>query len=118
MASSGNLISSKTYTSKIIKASALLVDTKTLLTQWDVAQSVSENLQYIRRANIFSKASRSRVEDILTIFRQRYLESEDVTRSLVTLAKHNFSDEALNCILFFFATQADALLHDVVTELL
>jgi hypothetical protein len=53
------------YQSKIIKAGALLADTKTLLAHWDETCSVSENLARFRRENIFGKASRSRVEDIL-----------------------------------------------------
>jgi Putative inner membrane protein (DUF1819) len=61
------------YTSKIIKAGALLTDTKMLLLHWDLAASVSENLQRIQQENVFGKASRSRIEDIVTIFRQRYL---------------------------------------------
>ena len=55
--------------SKIIKAGALIGDTKTLLSQWDVAASVEENLNRVQRDNVFGKASRSRVEDILAIFR-------------------------------------------------
>jgi hypothetical protein len=61
------------YTSKIIKAGALLADTKTLLANWNTAYSVGENLTRIQKANIFGKTSRSRVEDIIRIFRQRYL---------------------------------------------
>jgi hypothetical protein len=38
---------------------------------------VPENLDRIRRENVFAKASRSRVEDILAVFRQRYLRGED-----------------------------------------
>src|SRR5258706_8760291 len=105
----------KIYTSKIIKAGALLADTKTMLAQWDENLSVSENLNRFRRENIFGKASRSRIEDILAIFRQRYLKSESVTRSLVTLVHSGFPSEALDRILYFFAAQADPLLHDVVT---
>src|SRR5262245_8352360 len=51
------------YTSKIIKAGALLADTKTLLAHWDLTASVPENLRRIRHQNLFGKASRSRVED-------------------------------------------------------
>jgi len=108
----------RTYRSKIIKAGALLADTKTLLAHWDEACSVSKNLDQFRRENIFGKASRSRVEDILTIFRQRYLVSESVTKALVTLVKGQFSAEGLSRIFYFHAAQADALLHDVVTEVL
>jgi hypothetical protein len=106
------------YTSKIIKAGALIADTKILLAHWDENLSVKENLDHFRKDNLFGKASRSRVEDILTIFRQRYLTTELVTKALVILVNKNFSAEGLNYILYFHATQADRLLHDVVTKML
>src|SRR6266568_7863866 len=115
---SDTFLSNRAYTSKIIKAGALLADTKTMLAHWDKAYSVSENLERFRRENIFGKASRSRIEDILAIFRQRYLKSESVTRSLVNLVQTNFPAEALDRILYFYAAQSDALLHDAVTVVL
>ena len=66
------------YTSRIIKASALIPDTKVLLSEWDLDQSVEDNLDRARRQNIFGKASRRRVEDVLRIFRQRYFDDADV----------------------------------------
>jgi hypothetical protein len=71
------------YTSKIIKAGALLADTKTLLSHWDVRVSIRENLDRLHRENVFGKASRSRVKNILAIFRQRYLREESVATALV-----------------------------------
>ncbi|RUT01254.1 hypothetical protein DSM106972_068050 [Dulcicalothrix desertica PCC 7102] len=106
------------YTSKIIKAGALIADTKTLLANWDLSRTVDENLDKFLSENIFGKASRSRVEDILAIFRQRYLMEAPVTKALVTLVNHRLRAEVLNCILYFHATQSDRLLHDVVTDLL
>ena len=106
------------YTSKIIKAGALLGDTKTLLAHWDESQAVRENLDRIRRENLFGKASRSRVEDILAIFRQRYLSDEAVTKALVILTKGGFPAAALDRILYFHAASADPLLHDAVTQIL
>jgi len=82
------------------------------------SQSVEENLKQFRHDNILGKASRSRVEDILAIFRQRYLTDKSVTKALVTLIHNKFLAEGLNCILYFHATQSDRLLHDFVTELL
>ena len=111
-------VTNSPYTSKIIKAGALLADTKMLLSQWDTAVSTADNLAHARQTNIFGKASRSRVEDILTIFRQRYLTDPDVTAALVTLVKGQISQEILNPILYFHAAQSDALLHDAVTDLL
>lgn len=113
-AKAGNI----SYTTKIIKAGALLSDTKTLLANWDESQSVAENLQRFRRENIFGKISRSRIEDILLIFRQRYLADPNVTRALVTFVKDGLPSPALDRILYFHAAQADSLLHDVVVEFL
>lgn len=75
------------YTSRIIKASALIADTKVLLSEWNLGESVSDNLDRARRQNIFGKASRRRIEDILHIFRQRYFDDADVGTALVTLVQ-------------------------------
>jgi len=106
------------YTTKIIKAGALLADTKTLLANYDPVSTVAQNLDRFRRENIFGKASRSRVEDILAIFRQRYLGSPDVSEALVALMRASFPAEALDCLLYFHAAQSDPLLHDIVTDYL
>ena len=115
---SNTSLSTTVYTSKIIKAGALLADTKTMLANWDETLSGAENLARFRRENIFGKASRSRIEDMLAIFRQRYLASASVTKALVTLVQGGFPNEGLDRILYFHAAQADALLHDIVTEVL
>jgi hypothetical protein len=106
------------YSSKIIKAGALIGDTKTLLSQWDVGASVDENIRRVQRDNIFGKASRSRVEAILAIFRQRYLTEESVTKALVALVRQKFPTAALERLLYFHSARADQLLHDAVTEIL
>lgn len=112
------LRSSAPYSSKIIKAGALIGDTKTLLSHWDVTAPAAENINRVQRDNVFGKASRSRVEDILAIFRQRYLTEESVTRALVALIRGKFSASALERLLYFHAARADQLLHDAVTEIL
>lgn len=110
--------SSAPYSSKIIKAGALIGDTKTLLAHWDVAASVEDNINRVQRENVFGKASRSRVEDILAIFRQRYLAEESVTKALVVLVQGKFPPAALERLLYFHAARGDRLLHDAVTEIL
>ena len=104
------------YSSRIIKAGALLSDTKTLLSQWDTSSPVQANLARIRQENIFGKASRSRVEDILAIFRQRYLVDDGVIRALVALVRDRLPANALDRILYFHSASADLLLSDIVTE--
>src|SRR4051812_4946603 len=84
------------YSSKIIKAGALLADTKTLLSQWDTSASIEENLGRIRRENVFGKASRSRVKDILAVFRQRYLGEEEVAKALVVLVQRGLPAASLD----------------------
>jgi hypothetical protein len=106
------------YSSKIIKAGALLPDTKALLAAWDPGLSVSENLQRVRRQNLLGKTSRSRAEDILAIFRQRYLAEETVARALATIVRRQSNGNTLDRILYFHAVRADSLLHDAVIELL
>jgi len=106
------------YTSKIIKASALLSDTKNLLSRWNTKVSVRENLARFRHDNLFGKASRSRIEDILAIFRQRYLTDESVIRALVALVQDRFPGQSLDRILYFHTARSDQLLHDTVTEVL
>ncbi len=110
--------SNRMYTSKIIKAGALLADTKTLLTHWNETLSIEENLAQFQEENIFGKASRSRIEDILKIFRQRYLKDLSVTKALSRFAGNRFPTDALHQILYFHSVQSDFLLHDVVIKVL
>src|SRR5258707_15294903 len=109
---------SSPYTSRIIKAGALIADTKTLLSHWDVDASVHENIRRVQRDNVFGKASRSRVEDVLAIFRKRYLTEKSVTKALVTLVRQKFPSPALEPLFYFHSARADQLLYDTVTEFL
>lgn len=106
------------YTSRIIKASALIADTRVLLTAWDPQQSVAENLDRVRRENIFGKASRKRVQDILKIFRQRYFDDPDVGTTLVMLAQEGAPAQWLDPLLYFYSAQNDRTLRDIVVEVL
>src|SRR6266478_6586943 len=109
---------SSPYTSRIIKAGALIGDTKTLLSHWDVDASVQDNIKRVQRDNVFGKASRSRVEDILAIFRRRYLTEKSVTKALVTLVRQKLPSPALERLFYFHSARADRLLYDTVTDVL
>ena len=113
---SGN--SNGPYSSKIIKASALIADTKVLLSEWDLEQPLDDNLNRVRQQNILGKASRKRLDDILMIFRQRYFSDPDVGQALVTLAQNAAPAQWLDPLLYFFAAQNDYTLHDFVIEVL
>ena len=106
------------YSTKIIKAGALLDDAKTLLAHWDTSTAVAENIDRFRRENVFGKASRSRVDDILAALRQRYLGDPDVLHALVALVRGRWPATNLNRVLYFHAARADRLLGDTVTRIL
>lgn len=106
------------YTSRIIKASALIADTKLLLAEWDLEQPLAENLDRARRQNVLGKTSRKRVEDILLIFRQRYFDDQDAGAALVTLAQNGAPAGWIDPLLYFFTAQNDRTLRDLVVEVL
>jgi Putative inner membrane protein (DUF1819) len=72
----------------------------------------------VRLDNLFGKASRSRVEDILAIFRMRYFTEKSVTEALVTLVRGKFPSPSLQPLFYFHSARADRLLYDIVTEVL
>jgi Putative inner membrane protein (DUF1819) len=106
------------YSSKIIKAGALLPDTKLLLETWDTGTDVKINLERVREENLLGKSSRSRVEDVSLVFRQRYLKDPEMLRALVALVKEGMPAESLDRVLYFQAARSDPLLHDLVAEVL
>lgn len=108
----------KLYSSRIIKAGALLADTMLLLSHWDASVSPAVNLERIRNQNVFGKASKSRVDDVLAIFKQRYLSDSGVAAALATLVQGHVRTEIVRPLLYFHSCQSDCLLHDVVTRVL
>lgn len=106
------------YTSRIIKASALIADTKTLLAAWDPEQEPSANLESARRTNLFGKASRRRVEDILNIFRQRYFDDPDVGDALSILVKGNVPGQWVDPLLYFYSVKNDQTLRAIVLDVI
>lgn len=106
------------YSSKIIRAGALLPDTKLLLAHWDLATDVQANVRRIQQENLFGKASRSRVAEMMAIFKQRYLDDPQVLAALVTLVQADKPATMLHPLLYFLTVQADPLLNAVVAEVL
>ena len=106
------------YTSRLIKASALIADTKTLLMSWDPGQDVAANLEHARRMNLFGKASRSRVEDILNIFRQRYFDDPEIGQALSILVKGNVPGQWVDPLLYYYSVNNDQTLRAIVLEVI
>ena len=105
-----------TYTSRLIKATALLTDTKALMENWDLSLDVETNFNRAQENNIFGKASRSRVKDILKIFKQRYFTNDQVGKALVTLVQAGVSANWIDPILYYYSAQNDLTLRDIVLE--
>jgi len=106
------------YSSKILKSGAILSETKILLANWDDSASIQDNFNNFCQKNILGKASRSRVEDILRIFRKRYLNESQVTKALISLTRAKHSADRLDQILYFHAARSDPLIRDFVIEVL
>ena len=112
----GNRAALSQYSSRIIKAGALLTDSRAFLRAYDPKLSVEENLAQALRRNILGKASRSRLKDILHIFRQRFLARPALALALHDLVHTEVAPAILDRILSYHAAKADALLYKVVTD--
>lgn len=105
------------FTSRLIKASALIADTKTLLAHWDLDQDLSANLERARSENIFGKATRARVEDVLRIFRQRYFDDPEIGHSLVTMMQGGAPAKWIDPLLYYYTIRNDVTLRAIVLEI-
>lgn len=106
------------YTSRIIKAGALIPDTLALLDRWDPQADASANLARMRRQNLLGKATRARAEDVLPILGRRYATDAPVVRALAAWLQIAGDGVALRRLLYFHSALADRLLADVVVEVL
>ena len=104
------------YSSRIIKAGALLTDSRAFLRAYDPKLSAEENLAQALRRNILGKASRSRLKDILPIFRQRFLAPPSLAEALHELAHTDVPPPILDRILYYQAAKVDGLLYQIVTD--
>ncbi len=102
------------YSTKIINAGALLDDTRLLLADWDLQQSVGDNLERVTRENSLAKRSRARLKEELVAFKGRYLGDASVTAALVTLVRAHAPPSLLHPILYVLTIQADPLIGDFV----
>lgn len=105
------------YTSRLIKATALIPDTKALLAVWDLSQDERTNFDHARRMKLVGKASRKRVEDIVYIFRQRYFKDPEVGQALVTLVQGSVPAQWVDPLLYYYTVQNDSTLRAIVLEI-
>ncbi len=106
------------WTTRIIKAGALLQDSRTFLGLYRPDRSPEQNLEGFLYSNAFGKTSRSRVQDILPIFRRRFLARPALLPSLVHLVANGAEPEILDRVLYYHAARADGLLYDFAVDFL
>jgi len=102
------------YTSKIIRAPALLDDTKIFLSHWDEGLTVDENIQKAIEENIFGRPARSYVKQFLGAFKERYIFGDERDRALRMLVRKGHDNTVINRILYYHTALADSLLYDFV----
>lgn len=106
------------FTSRIIKAGAVLDDTRVLLGDWDEGRSADENLRLALSANVFGRASRSRVEDLLPVLRSRYCRDGDVACALHRIVREKLSPHIVDRVLYYHTALSDPLIHAFVVDVL
>ncbi|MDD5368163.1 MAG: DUF1819 family protein [Anaerolineaceae bacterium] len=105
------------FTSRIIKASALIADTKALLAAWDLSQDPSANLERVRHENVLGKASRLRVSQVLSKLRQRYFDDPEVGSALVSLVQANVPSAWVDPLLYYYSVKNDLTLQGIVLDI-
>lgn len=106
------------FTAKIIRAPALLNDSKIFLSTWDEKLSIEQNLQIATQQNIFGRRARSYVKQILESFRERFIFGDERDRALRRLVKSPLHPDIIDKILYCHTAIADPLLYHFVTDFL
>jgi hypothetical protein len=106
----------KKYSSKIIKAPALIKDAKLFLSQWDDSISIEENVEKAIQYNIMGKSSRIFAKNIIKAFKERYILSDEQDVALRRLIKSGVDQTVVDRILYYYTALADPLVYDFVID--
>jgi hypothetical protein len=106
----------KSYNLKNV--SGFVADVNLLVSNWDESRSVQENLDAAVGKNLFGKATRKRVDDILRVFRERYLPEDGSARAFRILVGSSLPSEITDRVIYYYTALAEPLLYDFVTEYL
>jgi hypothetical protein len=104
------------YTSKIIKATALLPDSKLFLSQWNPDFSSEKNIQKFIDYNLLGKTSRAFVKNITSAFKDRYIFRDDQDEALRLLLQSSIDPKVIDRILFYYTAKSDLLIYDFVIK--
>jgi len=102
----------------LIKSSGLLADMRLLLAAWDENKTVEENFESALRQNLFGKASRKRVADLLYVIKRRYLPQDGSDRAFRTFVSSSLPSEITDRVLYYYTALAEPLIYDFVTDFL
>jgi hypothetical protein len=102
----------------LTKSSGLLADVSLLFSAWDESKTVEENFEIAVRQNLFGKASRHRVSEILRIFRRRYLPDDGSDRAFRVFVGSPLPSEVTDRIVYYYTALAEPALYDFVVDLL
>lgn len=104
------------YSSKIIKAPALVSDAKLFVSQLEGNISIGKNIENAIQYNIFGKTSRAFVKNITKAFKERFVFGDEQDEALRKLVKSGIDQTITDRILYYYTAIADPLLYDFVTD--
>lgn len=104
------------YSSKIIKAPALVSDSKLFLSQWEGDLSVEKNIENAVQYNLLGKTSRAFVKNITKAFKERFVFGDEQDEALRKLVNSGIDQTITDRILYYYTALADPLLYDFVTD--
>jgi len=106
------------YSTKIIKATALISKTYVLLDIWNLKKSEKENVKTIKSNPSFSHLTQNRKKQILTIFKLRYIKDPEVLKTLIYLKKNNCKKTIFDLILYYYSAISDNIILDSVIKII
>jgi Putative inner membrane protein (DUF1819) len=112
------VVGKKYSVTNLIKSSGLLPDIGLLISAWDESKSVDENFDAAIRQNVFGKASRKRVADMLKVFRQRYLPNDGSDQAFRIFIGSSLPSEVTDRVVYYYTALAEPALYDFVTDYL
>lgn len=112
------VVARKYSVTNLIKSSGLLPDIGLLVSAWDESKSVDENFDAAIRQNLFGKASRQRVADMLKVFRQRYLPNDGSDQAFRVFVGSSLPSEVTDRVVYYYTALAEPALYDFVVDYL
>ena len=107
------------YTTRLLKAGALLDEMRILVRNWDDLQNRNSQNRLILIENILDKPSRSRARDIVrSVFVPRFINGkpQEAWKIVLVLEKLNVSINILRSIYYWITARNEPILHDFVCE--